>query len=86
MLFKKDFKHMKSYYFLYRQHNVGAVILKLIKKDYNYWGIVKTIIICWDDLKVELERVERSFIYKITYGELKEDTFNLNCLYISRVL
>ena len=64
--FDKDFKHMKSYYPLYKEFNVGTVVLNLSKKEFNYWGIVKAIINRWEDLKATLDKAERPFIFEIT--------------------
>ena len=64
--FDKDFKHMKSYYPLYRDFKVGAVILNLTKRESNYWGIVRCIVKNWEELKKKLESTERPFIYEIT--------------------
>lgn len=73
--FDKDFKHMKSYYPLYKEFKVGAVILNLTKKDSNYWGIVKSIINRWEDLKVQLQSEERPFIYEITSRGIERREF-----------
>jgi len=73
--FDKDFKHMKSYYPLYREFNVGTVVLNLTKKESNYWGIVKAIISRWEDLKKILETAERPFIYEITIKGIERREF-----------
>ena len=73
--FDKDFKHMKSYYPLYREFNVGTVVLNLTKKESNYWGIVKAIINRWEDLKKILETAERPFIYEITIRGIERREF-----------
>lgn len=73
--FDKDFKHMKSYYPLYREFNVGTVVLNLSKKEANYWGIVKAIIYRWEDLKATLDNTERPFIYEITSRGIERRDF-----------
>lgn len=73
--FDKDFKHMKSYYPLYKEFKVGAVVLNLTKKDSNYWGIVKTIINKWEDLKAHLQKSERPFIFEITSRGIEKRDF-----------
>jgi predicted nuclease of predicted toxin-antitoxin system len=73
--FDKDFKHMKSYYVLYKQYNVGAVILNLSKKEANYWGIVKSIINRWEELKQKLKDEPRPFIYEITSRGIEKRDF-----------
>lgn len=73
--FDKDFKHMKSYYPLYKEFNVGAVIFNLSKKDFNYWGIVKTIILRWEDLKIKIQESERPFIFEITSRGIEKRSF-----------
>lgn len=64
--FDKDFKHMKSYYPLYKQFNIGAVVFRLSKKDTNYWGIVTTIINRWEELKIRVSEIEKPFILEVT--------------------
>ncbi len=73
--FDKDFKHMKSYYPLYRENKVGAVILNLTKKESNYWGIVRAIILRWEELKKILSTAERPFIYEITMRGIEKRDF-----------
>lgn len=73
--FDKDFKHMKSYYPLYREFKVGAVVLNLTKKESNYWGIVKAIINKWEDLKTTLQSAERPFIYEISVRGIERRDF-----------
>ena len=73
--FDKDFRHMKSYYPLYKEHNVGAVIINLSKKENNYWGIVKSIINKWEELKVKLSSEKRPFIYEITSRGIERRDF-----------
>lgn len=73
--FDKDFKHMKSYYPLYKQFNVGAVIFNISKKDFNYWGIVKTIILRWEELKIKIQESERPFIFEITSRGIEKRSF-----------
>ena len=63
--FDKDFKSIKSYYPLYKEHNVGVVLLTLGKKESNYWGIVKLIINNWEDLKQKLHNVDKPFVYQV---------------------
>jgi predicted nuclease of predicted toxin-antitoxin system len=73
--FDKDFKHMKSYYPLYKQFNVGAVVLNLSKKEANYWGIVRAIINRWEDLKEQINNEKRPFIYEITTRGIEKRNF-----------
>lgn len=64
--FDKDFKHIKSYYPLYKKHKVGIIFLKLSKEESNYWGIVKLVINKWEDLKRLLKDHERPFAYQVS--------------------
>ena len=64
--FDKDFKHVKSYYPLYKQYQVGIVFLKLTKAESNYWGIVKLVINKWEELKLLLKEKSRPFVYEIS--------------------
>jgi predicted nuclease of predicted toxin-antitoxin system len=48
--FDKDFKHIRSYYPLYKKHNVGIILLKLDKRESNYWGIVKLLTNNWEKI------------------------------------
>ena len=66
---------MKSYYPLYKQNKVGAVIFKLAKKDFNYWGIVKTIILRWEELKEQIHKSERPFIFEVTSRGIEKRDF-----------
>lgn len=63
--FDKDFKHIKSYYPLYKEHKVGVVVLRLTKKESNYWGIVTLIITNWERLKQEIYKLEKPFVYEL---------------------
>ena len=73
--FDKDFKHMKSYYPLYRDFKVGAVIMNLTKKENNYWGIVRAVINNWEKLKNQLKDAEKPFIYEITIRGIEKREF-----------
>ena len=64
--FDKDFKHIKSYYPLYKEHKVGVVFLKLTKEDSNYWGIVKLVINKWEEMKLLLKDHEKPFAYQVS--------------------
>lgn len=64
--FDKDFKHIKSYYPLYKDFNVGIVFLKLSKDESNYWGIVKLVISRWEELKILLIDHEKPFAYQVS--------------------
>jgi predicted nuclease of predicted toxin-antitoxin system len=73
--FDKDFKHMKSYYPLYKQFKVGVIVLNLTKKESNYWGIVKTIINRWEELKIAANETERPFVLEITSKGVEKRNF-----------
>lgn len=73
--FDKDFRHMKSYYPLYKKFNVGTVVLNLSKKDSTYWGIVKTIINRWEELKTKLQNENKPFIFEITTRGVEKRSF-----------
>ena len=64
--FDKDFKHIKSYYPLYKEYKVGVLFLKLTKEDSNYWGIVKLVINKWEELKLLLKDHEKPFAYQVS--------------------
>ena len=64
--FDKDFKHIKSYYPLYKKHKVGIVFLKLSKEESNYWGIVKLVVNKWEELKRLLKDHEKPFAYQVS--------------------
>lgn len=73
--FDKDFKHIKSYYPLYKQHNVGVVFLKLSKDESNYWGIVKLVISRWEELKKLLIDHEKPFAYQVSKNGIQRFEF-----------
>jgi predicted nuclease of predicted toxin-antitoxin system len=73
--FDKDFKHIKSYYPLYKEHKVGIVFLKLSKAESNYWGIVRLIINKWEDMKEELKDKERPFAYEVSKNGIQRFEF-----------
>ncbi|HEY6977037.1 MAG TPA: DUF5615 family PIN-like protein [Chitinophagaceae bacterium] len=73
--FDKDFKHIKSYYPLYKKHKVGVVFLKLSKEEANYWGIVKLLINKWEDLKKVLKEHERPFSYQLSKNGIQRFNF-----------
>jgi predicted nuclease of predicted toxin-antitoxin system len=73
--FDKDFKHIKSYYPLYRQHKVGVVFLNLTKKEANYWGIVKLIINNWEDLKLRLKDEIPPFVFQVHKNGIQKFEF-----------
>jgi hypothetical protein len=62
----RDFKHLKSYYPLYKKYNAGVVLLKLGKKDSTYWGIVKLLVNNWEDLKEKCKNERRPFVLQIS--------------------
>lgn len=64
--FDKDFKHIKSYYPLYKEHKVGVVFLKFSKEESNYWGIVKLVINKWEEIKRKLADHEKPFAYQVS--------------------
>lgn len=66
LTFDKDFKHIKSYYPLYKQHNVGVVFFKLAKDESDYWGMVKILINKWEDLKKELNGEAKPYVYQVS--------------------
>jgi hypothetical protein len=66
---------MKSYYPLYKKFNVGTVVLNLSKKDSTYWGIVKTIINRWEELKTKLQNENKPFIFEITTRGVEKRSF-----------
>jgi predicted nuclease of predicted toxin-antitoxin system len=63
--FDRDFRHIKSYYPLYKKHNVGIVLLKLDKKDSNYWGIVRILTNNWEKIKEKLHKERKPFVYEV---------------------
>ena len=73
--FDKDFKHIKSYYPLYKEHNVGIVFLKLSKDESNYWGIVKLVISRWEELKRLLIDHEKPFAYQVSKSGIQRFEF-----------
>ena len=66
---------MKSYYSLNKEYKVEAVIFNLAKKDYNYWGTEKTIIIRWEDLMNKIQKSERPFIFEVTSRGIEKREF-----------
>lgn len=73
--FDKDFKHIRSYYPLYKQHKVGVVFFRLSKKESNYWGIVTLIINQWEELKMKLKDESPPFAYEISKQGIKRYEF-----------
>jgi len=73
--FDKDFKHIKSYYPLYKEHNVGIVFLKLSKNESNYWGIVKLVISKWEEIKRILIDHEKPFAYQVSKNGIQRFEF-----------
>lgn len=73
--FDKDFKHIKSYYPLYKKHKVGIVFLKLSKDESNYGGIVKLIITRWEELKIKLKDHEKPFAYQVSKSGIQRFEF-----------
>jgi predicted nuclease of predicted toxin-antitoxin system len=73
--FDKDFKHIKSYYPLYKEHNVGIIFLKLSRDESNYWGIVKLVISRWEELKRLLIDHEKPFAYQVSKSGIQRFEF-----------
>lgn len=73
--FDKDFKHIKSYYPLYKENNVGVIFLKLAKVESNYWGIVKLVIGRWEELKKLLIDHEKPFAYQVSKNGIQRFEF-----------
>ena len=68
----KDFKHIKHYYQLYKQHNVGVVIFKSSKNVIYYWDIVVAFINRWENLKKLLSEDDLPFVYEINSGGIQK--------------
>lgn len=73
--FDKDFKHIKSYYPLYKKHKVGVIFLKLSKDESNYWGIVKLVINKWEELKRLLKDHQKPFAYQVSKNGIQRFEF-----------
>jgi predicted nuclease of predicted toxin-antitoxin system len=44
----KDFRHIKSYYPLYKKHKVGVTFFKQYKNGLTYWDNVKALVNKWE--------------------------------------
>lgn len=73
--FDKDFKHIKSYYPLYKKYGVGVIYLQLPRKEANYWGMVKLIINKWEDIKEHLQDKIPPFASEVNKNGIKRVEF-----------
>ncbi len=61
----KDFKQIKHYYQLYKQHNIGVVFFESSRKPLLYWDYIKIFIEKWEDLKILIDKETAPFAIKI---------------------
>lgn len=62
----KDFRHIKSYSTLYKQHKVGVTFFKQYKNGLTYWDNVKALINRWEDIKQKLKNEIPPFAFQIS--------------------
>lgn len=71
----RDFRDIKSKKSIYIENNVGVFFFKFKKKESNYWGIVKTFINQFEDVKEILLKETPPFVYEISSSGTKRFEF-----------
>jgi len=62
----EDFKRIKHYHQLYKQHSVGVIFYKSPSGGMTYWEVVKSFIKTWEDMKANLSKFTPPFVCEIT--------------------
>ena len=70
-----DFKKIKHYHALYKEHNVGIVFFKTVINSKGYWNMVASIINKWYDLKSATENKHPPFCYSLDKKNFEERKF-----------
>ncbi len=60
-----DFKRIKHFGHLYKQHNVGVVYFNTVLENRGYWNMVTYMISKWNDLKTILQNESPPFCYHV---------------------
>lgn len=61
----EDFKRIKHYHQLYKQHSVGVIFYKSPSGGMTYWEVVKTFIKSWEEMKDNLSKFTPPFVCEI---------------------
>ena len=61
----EDFKRIKHYHQLYKQHRVGVIFYKSPSGGLTYWEVVKSFIRTWEDIKTDLSKFTPPFVCEI---------------------
>jgi hypothetical protein len=70
-----DFKKIKHYYPLYKEHKVGVVFFKSYTKGQTYWKTVLLLIQNWELLKNKISNSERPFAFEVDKTGIKPLSF-----------
>jgi predicted nuclease of predicted toxin-antitoxin system len=60
-----DFKRIKHYHQLYKEHKVGAVYFKSTNSKQSYWGTIEIFVNRWEELKLHVSRSKAPFVIEI---------------------
>ena len=61
----EDFRSIKHYYQLYKEHKVGVVFFKTYKTSKGYWNTVSYIIKHWNNMKAKVESAHKPFAFLV---------------------
>lgn len=71
----KDFKHIKLYHALYREHEVSVVFFRTSRTVVTYWDMVTSFINRWEDLKQLLAASTPPAAFEITLRGIQKMSF-----------
>jgi predicted nuclease of predicted toxin-antitoxin system len=69
-----DFKRIKHYKSLYKEHKVGAVFFKTYKQ-LTYWDMLISLLQKWEDLKEKLSKDTLPFVYEVNKKGIQPHSF-----------
>ncbi len=70
--YDRDFKELKQFGELYKQHNVGVVFFRSYKKVLRYWDLVLSFVNHWEELKRKVAETKKPFVFEITLKGISE--------------
>jgi hypothetical protein len=70
-----DFKRIKQYYSLYKEHNVGVVFFKTVVDSRGYWNMINFFISKWPQLKELVRDKKTPFCFIISKHGISEQHF-----------
>lgn len=70
-----DFKKIKHYHQLYKEHNVGVIFFKAGKATRGYWNLVTHIITHWNSMKEKIDGQNPPFAFQVSSNGIQAMNF-----------